>query len=232
MNIDLNDWQFVVDIENNVYKKEPVVTEETVIKTLGEISFKNNAIGGDMTGVAEMCNPTTTYSDGWKIEMHLACAHTSSRIQKLRSTIWSHPFSTWIVRKRNMNEVCPLHAQQWSSILEMVFSLSLMLQVPRLLSPRLHREHDHWYLPRDYQGKSRAGEIQDQTSQHYRWIESSDMKQVATGCNKICCDTAGYKISRYVQVFNQFTQDYCCLRVHEATGRGLKNVAKHNSVIW
>ena len=100
-------------------------------------------------------------------------------------------------------------------------SLSLMLQVPRLLSPRLHREHDHWYLPRDYQGKSRAGEIQDQTSQHYRWIESLDMKQVATGCNKICCDTAGYKISRYVKVFNQFTQDYCCSRVHEATGRGL-----------
>ena len=92
MNIDLNDWQFVVDIENNVYKKEPVVTEETVIKTLCEISFKNKAIGGDMTGVAEMCNPTTTYSDGWKIKMHLACEHTSSRIQKLRSTTWSHPF--------------------------------------------------------------------------------------------------------------------------------------------
>ena len=33
-----------------------------------------------------------TYSDGWKIKMHLACAHTSSRIQKLRSTTWSHPF--------------------------------------------------------------------------------------------------------------------------------------------
>ena len=110
--------------------------------------------------------------------------------------------------KRNMNEVCPLHAQQWSSISEIVFSLSLMLQVPRLLSPRLHREHDHWYLPRDYEGKSRAGEIQDQTSQHYRWIDLSGVKQVATGCNKICCDTAGYKISRYVKVFNHFTHDY------------------------
>jgi len=74
MNVDLNGWQFVVDIVNNVYKKEPAVAEETVIKTLGEIGFKNKALGVNMTAAADMNAPITTYSGGWKVKMQLACA--------------------------------------------------------------------------------------------------------------------------------------------------------------
>ena len=108
-----------------------------------------------------------------------------------------------------------------------------MLQVPRLLFPRLHREHDRWYLPRDYQGKSRAGEIQDQTSQHYRWIDLSGVKQVATGCNKICCDTAGYKISRYEKVFNQIKSmliKVACTGTFQVTRRNRPRVLEHRPV--
>jgi len=74
MNIDLNGWQFVVDTCNNVYKKSPPITEEVVIKTLGEIGFKNKDTGMNMTAAADMTNPITTYSGGWKVKMQLACA--------------------------------------------------------------------------------------------------------------------------------------------------------------
>jgi elongation factor 3 len=74
LNIDLNGWQFVVDTCNNIYKKEPPVTEELVIKTLGEIGFKNKEKKVNMTAAADMTNPITTYSGGWKVKMQLACA--------------------------------------------------------------------------------------------------------------------------------------------------------------
>jgi len=74
MNIDLNGWQFVVDTCNNIYKKDPPVTEELVLKTLGEIGFKNSKTGVNPTAAADMNNPITTYSGGWKVKMQLACA--------------------------------------------------------------------------------------------------------------------------------------------------------------
>merc|ERR1719224_371954 len=74
LNIDLNDWQFVMDTCNNIYKKEPPVTEEVVLQTLGEIGFKNKDRGVNVTAAADMNNPITTYSGGWKVKMQLACA--------------------------------------------------------------------------------------------------------------------------------------------------------------
>jgi elongation factor 3 len=74
LNIDLNGWQFVVDTCNNIYKKDPPVTEELVIKTLGEIGFKNKDKGVNLNAAADMNNPITTYSGGWKVKMQLACA--------------------------------------------------------------------------------------------------------------------------------------------------------------
>jgi elongation factor 3 len=74
LNIDLNGWQFVVHTCNEVYKKEPPVTEEVVIKTLGEIGFKNKERGVNLAAAADMNNPITTYSGGWKVKMQLACA--------------------------------------------------------------------------------------------------------------------------------------------------------------
>merc|ERR1740117_2473388 len=74
MNIDLNGWQFVVDTCNNIYKKSPPITEDVVIKTLGEIGFKNKEKGVNLTAAADMANPITTYSGGWKVKMQLACA--------------------------------------------------------------------------------------------------------------------------------------------------------------
>merc|ERR1719230_43068 len=74
LNIDLNGWQFVVDTCNNIYKKDPPVTEELVLATLGEIGFKNKDRGVNMTAAADMNNPITTYSGGWKVKMQLACA--------------------------------------------------------------------------------------------------------------------------------------------------------------
>merc|ERR1719498_436815 len=73
-NIDLNGWQFVVDTCNNIYKKDPPVTEELVLTTLGEIGFKNKERGVNLTAAADMNNPITTYSGGWKVKMQLACA--------------------------------------------------------------------------------------------------------------------------------------------------------------
>ena len=72
-NVDLNGWQFDVDIVNNVCKKELAVTEESVIKTLGEIGFKDKVLGVNMTAAADMNHPITTCSGGWKVEMQLAC---------------------------------------------------------------------------------------------------------------------------------------------------------------
>merc|ERR1719198_1940103 len=74
LNIDLNGWQFVMDTCNNVYKKEPPVTEEVVLQTLGEIGFKNKERGVNVTAAADMNNPITTYSGCWKVKMQLACA--------------------------------------------------------------------------------------------------------------------------------------------------------------
>merc|ERR1711939_1062638 len=45
-----------------------------VLKTLGEIGFKNKEKGVNMTAAADMNNPITTYSGGWKVKMQLACA--------------------------------------------------------------------------------------------------------------------------------------------------------------
>merc|ERR1740117_268648 len=74
LNIDLNGWQFVIDMCNNIYKKSPPITEDVVIKTLGEIGFKNKETGMNMTAAADMTNPITTYSGGWKVKMQMACA--------------------------------------------------------------------------------------------------------------------------------------------------------------
>merc|ERR1719515_22283 len=74
LNIDLNGWQFVMDTCNNVYKKEPPLDKDTVLKALGEVGFKNKDLGVNMAAAADMNNPITTYSGGWKVKMQLACA--------------------------------------------------------------------------------------------------------------------------------------------------------------
>jgi len=74
MNIDLNGLEFVVYTCNNLYKKDPPITEDIVLKTLGEIGFKNKDHKINMAAAADMCNPITTYSGGWKVKMQLACA--------------------------------------------------------------------------------------------------------------------------------------------------------------
>merc|ERR1712070_1097349 len=74
LNIDLCGWQFVVHTCNNLYKKDPPISEEVVLKTLGEIGFKNRERGVNPQAAADMNNPITTYSGGWKVKMQLACA--------------------------------------------------------------------------------------------------------------------------------------------------------------
>merc|ERR1712166_1595993 len=74
MNIDLNGWQFVMDMCNNFYKKQPPLEEEVVLRTLGEIGFKHKDRGVNLTAAADMNNPITNYSGGWKVKMQLACA--------------------------------------------------------------------------------------------------------------------------------------------------------------
>jgi len=64
----------VMDTCNNVYKKDPPVTEDVVLDTLGEIGFKNTDRGVNLTAAADVNNPITTYSGGWKVKMQLACA--------------------------------------------------------------------------------------------------------------------------------------------------------------
>merc|ERR1719155_450477 len=63
-----------MDTCNNVYKKEPPITLDIVEKTLGEIGFKNADKGVNLNAAADMTNPITTYSGGWKVKMQLACA--------------------------------------------------------------------------------------------------------------------------------------------------------------
>lgn len=74
MNIDLKGWEFVMHTCNVHYKKDPPVCEDVVLKTLGEIGFKNKDLKVNMTAAADMKNPITTYSGGWKVKMQLACA--------------------------------------------------------------------------------------------------------------------------------------------------------------
>merc|ERR1712070_1110384 len=59
---------------NEVYKKNPPITEDVVLQTLGEIGFKNKDRGVNLQAAADMTNPITTYSGGWKVKMQLACA--------------------------------------------------------------------------------------------------------------------------------------------------------------
>merc|ERR1719197_240963 len=53
----------------------PPITQETVLQTLGEIGFKNKDKGVNLKAAADMNNPITTYSGGWKVKMQLACAY-------------------------------------------------------------------------------------------------------------------------------------------------------------
>ena len=52
-------------------------------------------------------------------------------------------------------------------------------------------------------GNHKAGEIQGRTRQHSRLINLLGVKQIAIGCNKMDCDTAGYKKARYEEVSNE-----------------------------
>merc|ERR1712178_273004 len=74
LNIDLTGWEFVIHTCNVHYQKNPPIDKETVLKTLGEIGFKNRDLGVNMAAAADMANPITTYSGGWKVKMQLACA--------------------------------------------------------------------------------------------------------------------------------------------------------------
>jgi len=52
-------------------------------------------------------------------------------------------------------------------------------------------------------GNHKAGEIQGQTRQHSRLINLLGVKQIAIGVNKMDCDVAGYKQSRYDEIANE-----------------------------
>jgi len=73
-NIDLSGIEFVADMCNEVYRLEPKISCEAVEKALGEIGFKNKKTGVNPKAAADMCNPITTYSGGWKVKMQLAAA--------------------------------------------------------------------------------------------------------------------------------------------------------------
>merc|ERR1712134_36498 len=74
MNIDLSGWEFVQHLCNVHYQKKPPLEKDICIKTLGEIGFKNRETGVNVAAAADMLNPITTYSGGWKVKMQLACA--------------------------------------------------------------------------------------------------------------------------------------------------------------
>merc|ERR1719378_721168 len=74
MNIDLCGWEFVLHTCNVYFKKEPAITEEVAKKTLGELGFKAKELGVNLKAAADINNPITTYSGGWKVKMQLACA--------------------------------------------------------------------------------------------------------------------------------------------------------------
>merc|ERR1711959_352947 len=75
MNIDLSGWEFVQHLCNVHYGKKPPLEKDICIKTLGELGFKNEQLGVNVTAAADMNNPITTYSGGWKVKMQLACAY-------------------------------------------------------------------------------------------------------------------------------------------------------------
>ena len=52
-------------------------------------------------------------------------------------------------------------------------------------------------------GNHKAGEIQGQTRQHSRLINSLGVKQICVGVNKMDCGTAGYKKDRYDEISNE-----------------------------
>merc|ERR1712124_153392 len=52
-------------------------------------------------------------------------------------------------------------------------------------------------------GNHKAGEIQGQTRQHSRLINLLGVKQICIGVNKMDCDVAGYKQSRYDEIGNE-----------------------------
>jgi len=52
-------------------------------------------------------------------------------------------------------------------------------------------------------GNHKAGEIQGQTRQHSRLINLLGVKQIIIGINKMDCDVAGYKQSRYDEIANE-----------------------------
>merc|ERR1712093_654112 len=52
-------------------------------------------------------------------------------------------------------------------------------------------------------GNHKAGEIQGQTRQHARLINLLGVKQLIVGVNKMDCDTAGYKQSRFDEIANE-----------------------------
>merc|ERR1719410_809378 len=56
------------------------------------------------------------------------------------------------------------------------------------------------FTPAIAKGNHKAGEIQGQTRQHSRLINLLGVKQIAIGVNKMDCDTAGYKQSRYDEI--------------------------------
>jgi elongation factor 3 len=73
-NIDLSGIEFVVDTCNNVYRKPVPVTMKEAEDMLGEVGFKNKLTNVNPKAAADMNNPITTYSGGWKVKMQLACA--------------------------------------------------------------------------------------------------------------------------------------------------------------
>jgi len=73
-NIDLNGIEFCVDTCNNVYKKQPPIKYEDAERELSIIGFRNKPKGVNPKAAADMLNPITTYSGGWKVKMQLACA--------------------------------------------------------------------------------------------------------------------------------------------------------------
>merc|ERR1712190_13271 len=71
---DLKGWEFVMYICNETYKKSPPITKEKVLESLGVIGFKDATKGVNTKAAADISNPITTYSGGWKVKMQLACA--------------------------------------------------------------------------------------------------------------------------------------------------------------
>merc|ERR1712144_75579 len=52
-------------------------------------------------------------------------------------------------------------------------------------------------------GNPKAGEVMGQTRQHSLLINLLGVKQITIGVNKMDCDTAGYKQSRYEEIANE-----------------------------